>query len=71
MDNTIGYGKILEVEILCNEKEVEDSKKIIQNFFKELGVDISNKEIFNESFKLYLENWRILTKGLDENWINS
>lgn len=71
LDNTIGYGKILEVEILCNENEVENSKKIIQNFFKELGVDISNKEVFNESFKQYLENWINLTKRLDENWINS
>lgn len=71
LDNTIGYGKILEVEILCKESEVENSKKIIQNFFKELGVEISNKKLFDESFKKYLENWTNLTKGLNENWIES
>jgi predicted adenylyl cyclase CyaB len=71
LDNTIGYGKILEVEILCKENEVENSKKIIQNYFKELGVEISSKELFNECFKKYLGNWTNLTKGLDENWVNS
>jgi adenylate cyclase class IV len=71
LDKTIGYGKIIEVEILCNESEVEASKKKIVDFFKKLGVHNQNKDVFNEAYKLYLQKWKSLTKELSSDWLET
>jgi predicted adenylyl cyclase CyaB len=70
LDNTIGYGRILEVEILCEENEIETSKEEILNLFKRLKLKISTKEEFDKAYLKYKDNWQVLTLGLSEHWLN-
>jgi predicted adenylyl cyclase CyaB len=70
LDNTIGYGRILEVEILCEENEIERAKEDIKKIFDKFELMISSKEEFDKAYNIYKDNWLTLTKGLDEKWLN-
>lgn len=62
VDNTRGYGYIIELEKLVDESE--DKERIhaeLEEKLKSLGVDITPKEIFEEKFNHYKKNWRSLT----------
>ncbi len=69
LDNTVGYGLILEVEILCLENEISKSKEELIHFLESYRLPISNREVFDDAFRRYEENWRELTKDLDASWI--
>jgi predicted adenylyl cyclase CyaB len=69
LDNTIGYGRILEAEIRCAESEIDTSHNKLQAFFGSLGLKPGTKEEFDAAFTDYLRTWREKTSHLDNNWI--
>jgi predicted adenylyl cyclase CyaB len=70
LDDTIGYGKILEVEIMCEESREEISRSKLLEQLHTLGVDLTDKEIFDTAFAEYLQTWRNRTAHLSTDWID-
>ena len=62
LDYTKGYGYILELEKLCSEEEKEKCLEELRDKFKELGIEVTPREVFEEKYKHYKENWKELVK---------
>jgi predicted adenylyl cyclase CyaB len=62
LDNTKGYGFIIELEKIGNLKEKEKIHKELENKLKSLGIKITPKNIFDEKFEYYKKNWRKILK---------
>jgi len=61
LDNTKGYGKIIELEKMAKENEKEKIFFELKNKLKKLGIEkITPKEVFDKKFKNYLKNWQKL-----------
>ena len=60
LDYTKGYGYILELEKMSSENEKEKALEELKLKFKELGIEITPKEKFDEQFDYYKKNWRSL-----------
>ena len=61
LDDTKGYGKIIELEKMAKENEKEKVFSELKKKLKELGIKkITPKEVFDQKFKNYLKNWRKL-----------
>ena len=71
VDDTIGYGKIVEAELLVDESEVEEARARLKDAFAKLGIAIPEKVVFDEAYKQYLLTWETLTQGLDETWVET
>ena len=70
LDNTVGYGMILEPEIMAPKDEIAESKDRLKNFLFELGLAASPKDVFEKAFREYSLQWRERTQGLDESWLD-
>lgn len=57
LDDTKGYGKIVELEKITDIKERRKIHKNLENKLKSLGVKITPKKVFEEKFKYYKNNW--------------
>lgn len=62
LDFTKGYGYIIELEKLSDEENKESVLQELREKFKELNIEITSKEEFNNKFNEYKENWRKLIK---------
>ncbi len=60
LDDTKGYGYIIELEILSNEKDKNKDLEILNNKLKELNINITPREEFDKKYEDYLKNWQIL-----------
>jgi len=58
LDDTKGYGLIIELEKIGTAKNKEKIHKDLENKLKYLGVKITPKEVFEKKFKYYKKNWR-------------
>lgn len=72
IDETIGYGEIIEGEIIVNNKEeIERGKEEIRKLFSELKIEnLSSKEEFNQKYEDYKKNWKIYTKEIGEEFFS-
>lgn len=70
LDNTIGYGRILEAEISCEEGEVELNRQVLLDFLNKLDITPTNKQTMDMAFSDYLRTWREKTVGLHESWVD-
>lgn len=61
LDDTKGYGYIIELEKMCSEEEKDKEYLLLKNKLESLKVEISLKREFNERFNFYKENWKKLT----------
>ncbi len=59
LDYTKGYGYVLELEILTDSNESEALTKL-RSLFKELNINVTPKEVFNEKYEEYKNNWKKL-----------
>lgn len=67
LDYTSGYGYILEIEKLVNDqKKVDDAKIELLKVLKENNIKLCPKEKFKEKYDYYKNNWKQLTKKIDE-----
>ena len=71
LDKTIGYGLIVEVEIITDAEGIEEAKRDVGRYLRELGVEETPKSIFDSAFAEYQKNWRVATEGLDWQWLEA
>ncbi|MEA3230121.1 MAG: CYTH domain-containing protein [archaeon] len=60
IDDTKGYGYIIELEKMCPDK---DKEKVLENLkarLKFLNIELTPKEEFDRKFQHYRKNWRKL-----------
>lgn len=62
LDFTKGYGYIVELEIMTNEKGREKALKTLNEKFDILSIPITSREEFEKKFLHYKNNWKELTK---------
>lgn len=63
LDDTEGYGKILELEQMVEEGKEKESYEMLLGEIKKLGVkQITSKQEFNEKFEYYKKNWKDLIR---------
>ena len=62
LDDTKGFGYVIELEKMCTEENKEEEYNKLKTKLEELNVNISSKEEFKEKFEYYKNNWRELTK---------
>jgi adenylate cyclase class 2 len=59
LDETKGYGKIIELEKITDKKNKEKVYAKLKSKLKSLGIKkITPKEIFEQRFKSYLKKWK-------------
>ncbi len=63
LDYTKGYGHIIELERLSNEHEKLKNIELLKQKFKELDLEITPKEEFENKFNYYEKNWKTLTRS--------
>lgn len=60
VDFTKGYGYIIELEKMSNDQEKEQTLELLKEKFKQLNIQLTPKEEFNQRFQYYKENWQKL-----------
>ncbi len=61
LDDTKGYGKIIELEKITDEKNKEEAFLDLKSKLLILGIKkITPKKIFDQKFRDYLKNWKKL-----------
>lgn len=60
LDDTKGYGFIIELEIMSSEKEKEKNLLMLKEKLKKLKIELTPKEEFDKKFKYYQQNWQKL-----------
>lgn len=60
IDFTKGYGYIIELEKMADEKEKEKTLALLKERMKTLGIPLTPKKEFDRKFQYYKENWRKL-----------
>ena len=58
LDNTKGYGMILELELLVPPEEEAAAKERLHGVFSQLGISPTSKEEFATKYADYLETWK-------------
>jgi len=59
LDDTEGYGKIVELECYVErEQEVNKAEETLKEKLKQLKVELTPREEFEEKFKWYEKNWK-------------
>jgi len=59
LDDTKGYGKIIELEKLTNKQNQEKTHRYLKDKLEFLGIKkITTKEEFNKKFEYYKKNWK-------------
>lgn len=62
LDDTKGYGRIIELEKMCKESEKEKTIKTLKNKLAILKIAETQKTEFSEKFEYYKKNWKKLVK---------
>jgi predicted adenylyl cyclase CyaB len=62
LDNTIGYGYILELEKLSDSKHKDKALKELKVLMNFLGLSPTPKEEFGKRYSYYKKHWRSLIK---------
>lgn len=60
LDHTVGYGHILELEMMTDRSGREETLRVLRAKMEQLGVRPTPKPIFNERFEYYRAHWREL-----------
>ena len=62
LDNTKGYGKIIELEKMVQAGEEKETHKKLKDKLKCFNIEITSKKEFNKAFEYYKKNWRGLIR---------
>lgn len=60
LDDTKGYGLIIELEVMTSEADKENEYERLKAKLASLDIKITSKEEFNRKFLHYKDNWRTL-----------
>ncbi|MFH1589411.1 MAG: CYTH domain-containing protein [archaeon] len=61
VDYSKGFGYVLELEKMSDEKNKEENLRLLKQKMKELDIEITPREEFQKHYDYYKENWRKLT----------
>ena len=61
LDETKGYGFIIELEKLCSVEKKDATVKMLKTKMQELNIKETTKQEFNKKFEYYKNNWKKLT----------
>jgi|YelNatPaOPRAMG01_1025707.scaffolds.fasta_scaffold08733_8 predicted adenylyl cyclase CyaB len=72
LDDTEGYGKIVELECYAeNKEEIKKSEELLKERLKQLNVELTPREEFEKKFKWYEKNWKdLMSKRIKELGLN-
>ncbi|EKE25510.1 MAG: hypothetical protein ACD_5C00134G0005 [uncultured bacterium] len=62
IDDTKGYGMIIEFEKMCKEKDKEKTVELLRDKMRQLSVNETSKSEFEKKFEYYKKNWKALIK---------
>jgi len=62
LDYTKGYGYILELEILTDEKNKQKTLELLKQKLQTLNIEETPKQEFDEKYDYYRKNWRNLIR---------
>ncbi|MBW6440834.1 CYTH domain-containing protein [Patescibacteria group bacterium] len=62
LDDTRGYGKIIEIEKMVHSGEENNTYMRLEKKLMKLGIKISTKKEFDYAFEYYKKNWQSLIK---------
>lgn len=62
LDDTKGYGRIIELEKMCRQQDKEKTVAALREKLKQLKIQETPKEEFEKKFEYYKKNWKKLTK---------
>ncbi|MEK6888961.1 MAG: CYTH domain-containing protein [Nanoarchaeota archaeon] len=62
LDYTKGYGYIIELEKLSNEKDKDSALNLLKEKLSELNIQQTPKEEFDKAYQNYKQNWKTLTQ---------
>lgn len=65
VDHTPGYGRIIEIEKMCEKGEEEKVHERLCKALREFGVEETPKEIFDERYEDYRDNWSDILEDRD------
>jgi len=65
LDHTKGYGHIIELEILTDEKGKEAALESLKQRLAEIGVPLTPREEFQKRYESYVQNWKEHTGSTD------
>ncbi|MDP2628315.1 MAG: CYTH domain-containing protein, partial [Nanoarchaeota archaeon] len=65
LDYTKGYGYIIELEKMVSDDKKEKALEDLKVRLKELGIELTSREKFDETYKNYKENWKSLIEESD------
>lgn len=60
IDDTKGYGRIIELEKITGLNTKEDTLKYLKEKLASLDIKLTPKEEFNSKYEYYKKNWREL-----------
>ena len=60
LDDTKGFGNIIEIEKVTTDEDKETALNLIKEKFQKLGIPISSKEELKKKFEHYRDNWKEL-----------
>lgn len=60
LDDTRGFGYVIELEKMSNEEDVEKNLEMLKEKLKSLNVPLTPKVEFDKQFDYYNENWEKL-----------
>ena len=60
LDDTKGYGQILELEKICGIDEKEGVLDLLKQKLSALGILQTQKQEFDDKFEEYKKNWKVL-----------
>jgi len=60
LDNTKGYSRIFELEIIASPKEKGKAYQKMLKIFRDLNIKPTPKEEIKKHYEYYLKNWRRL-----------
>ncbi|EKE19255.1 MAG: hypothetical protein ACD_9C00071G0002 [uncultured bacterium] len=62
LDDTKGYGHIIELEKMCKEEQKEKTINALRTKMNQLKIEETKKEEFEKKFEYYKNNWKKLVK---------
>lgn len=62
LDDTKGYGMILELEKMCKEEDKEKTTEMLRKKMNDLDIAETKKGEFEKKFEYYKKNWKKLIK---------
>ncbi|MBI2096894.1 MAG: hypothetical protein HYT40_01935 [Candidatus Sungbacteria bacterium] len=63
LDDTRGYGKIFELEVMTDAKHQGEAHKKLRQRFSDLGIQPKSRKDMERAYRYYQRNWKKLIRA--------